>query len=404
MSHLKKIRYRLIYNRTGVLNKDGTALVQIHAYQNGKSRYFSTGVWISPPYWDVKEKTVSSAHPNSHVFNARIRQKRESLEGFELKMLNRYGYFHIDRLADVSQKEDQPFSFTEFYRNQLDKAAIQHGTKKNQQTTFNKLCSFKQNVFFEDLTYHLITSFDRYLRNQGLGLNTINKHHRNLRKYIKLAIRQDYLDMSLDPYKNFKAKSVEPNRTFLSLEELKRIERLEFSADEAGLERARDFFLAECWTGLRFSDLNAVRPSNLIESDSGLTLQFRAQKTAKSLRLPLYLLFRDRDQNISKPEALFRKYLSVRKAMPGALQAIPVFGGISNQYLNRQLKVIASRASIQKKLSSHAGRRTFATIMATKVEMPVLQRLLQHSTLEMVKIYVRLSDKQIISELQKINW
>lgn len=187
MSHLKKIKYRLIYNRTRVLNKDGTALVQVHAYQNGKSRYFSTGVWIRPKYWDEKEKSVYPAHPNSHIFNFRIREKKLALEKYELKMLNRYGHFHIDRLCDYEVKKEEFLSFTKFYKKQLEESTIRKGAKKNQRTTLNKLCAFNKDLFFEDLTYGFITSFDKFLRRQGLGLNTINKHHRNLKKYIKIA-------------------------------------------------------------------------------------------------------------------------------------------------------------------------------------------------------------------------
>ncbi|NRB50580.1 MAG: site-specific integrase [Saprospiraceae bacterium] len=404
MSHLKKIKYRLIYNRTKNLNKDGTALVQVYAYQNGKSKYFSTDVWVEPKYWDDSQKSISPAHPNSHILNNRIRDKKTALESYELKMLNRYGYFHIDRLVDHQKKKVSFQSFNKFYRIHLEEAPIRKGAKKNQRTTLNKLCAFRREIFFEDLTYNLITSFDKFLRQQGLGVNTINKHHRNLKKYIKIAIREDYLDINLDPYKKFKPSSEEPHRIFLTQEELNRIEQLEFTDSEKSLGRIRDFFLAACWTGLRFSDLNAITPKNIVHSQDGLTLSFIAQKTGKSLRLPLYLLFKPGLDGLSKPEILFRKYLLDRKDLPTGFKTMPLFGGITNQYLNRSLKILAKKAGIQKNLSSHAGRRTFATIMATKVEMPILQRLLQHSTLEMVKIYVRLSDKQIINELQKVSW
>ncbi len=404
MSYLKKIKYRLTYNRTGILNKDGTALVQVYAYQNGKSRYFSTDVWVQPQHWDNAQKSVLPSHPNSHIFNDRIREKKGRLEKFELHMLNRYGHFHIDRLDDRQVKKDDFPSFTKFYEEQLEDAPIRKGAKKNQRTTYNKIRAFRKEIFFEDLTYGFVTSFDKFLRKQGLGLNTINKHHRNLKKYIRIAIREDYLEVNLDPYKKFRPASEEPHRIFLSQEEVNKIESIEFGEDEKSLERVRDFFLAACWTGIRFSDLNAINLNNLTESKEGLALHLTAKKTSKTLRLPLYLLFKEQFSEISKPEALFRKYLNQRKGMPEALRSIPIFGGISNQYLNRRLKIIAEKVNIKKNLSSHAGRRTFATIMATKVEMPVLQKLLQHSTLDMVRIYVRLSDKQIINELQKVNW
>lgn len=51
---MDKIVYNLVYNRKGSLNKKGTALVQIEAYQGKRKKYFSTKVYLKPEQWDNK--------------------------------------------------------------------------------------------------------------------------------------------------------------------------------------------------------------------------------------------------------------------------------------------------------------------------------------------------------------
>jgi site-specific recombinase XerD len=386
MAIRRKIKFSLMYNRTKRLNKDSMALIQIKAYQNGDNRYFSTNIWIRPEHWDKKNNRVKHTHPNQFVFNSRIHQQLQDIE----------------RLHEYSIPIRTIRTFTEFFQEELDSSTIKADSIRPQKTTFNKLCEFRNPVFFEDLNYEFITSFDKFLWKQKLNANTVHRHHKTLGKFIRIAIAKDHLTINADPYKNFRPKSEEPDRVFLTDDELDRIERLTFPEDKSYLNRIQTIFLASCYTGLRFSDITKVKLADLSESSKGLVLNLKAQKTSKFLQLPLYLLFRQPD-GTSKAERLFRHYMEIRGKEPDANKQ-PLFGRITNQYYNRELKELATRAGIKKHLSSHCGRRTFACHMATRVQMPILQKLLQHSSLDMTKIYVELSTQQIENELQKVKW
>ena len=108
---------------------------------------------------------------------------------------------------------------------------------------------------------------------------------------------------------------------------------------------------------------------------------------------------------MSRPEAIIEHYLEEIAILGDreVTRELSLFK-ISNQYLNRSLKVIAQRAEITKRITAHVGRRTFATIMARKVKAPILQRLLQHSRPDMTNIYIQLSNRDVESELQAIEW
>ncbi len=403
-----KISYALVYNRLKRLNRRGEAVIQIRAYQKGRSpRYFTTGIYVEPKFWDNRNKKVRHTHPSQTVLNDQIRDQLKAMETFELKMIQRHGFLHIDRLDEYQLPLTDLVSFTEFFRTELQEAAIRKGTLKNQTTTFRKLCAYKKLVYFEDLTYNLVKGFDSFLHRQKLGLNTIHKHHKNLRKYIKLAIKKDYLQVDANPYKKFSAKTVEPNRVFLNEMELEKIESLEFDQEFQYLDRIRDFLLLCCYTGLRYSDLNRLAIKNVDRSYQGLKLIFRSSKTGKMGQIPLYSLFRENNEGPTKPESLVEKLIDEHTASASGSSAfddLPFFN-LSNQYVNREFKKLAALAGIKKKISTHVGRRTFASMLAKKKVQPkVIQRLLQHSTMEMTMKYIEISNEVVESELARINW
>ncbi len=407
MTRFSKIRYSLVFNRKDQLNSYGQALIQIRAYQDKKSRYFSTGIYIEPKYWDQRNKKIKHNHPTQFVYNKQILQQMQEMEAFEIKMINQLGSFPIDRIEEYKSHSsyDQTQSFLTFFEDELSKSSMKPGALKMYKLTLRKWQEFKKNIFFQDLSYKLVVGFDRYLRQQGLSLNTIKKHHNRTHTYIKHAIRQNLVRIDDNPYKTFVAKGVEPDRGFLSIEELEKIETLTFVEEEQYLERIKDIFLLACYTGMRFGDVVKITAGDVSLSNNGLLLYLKAEKTVKRLDLPLYYLFRKSDQTLSRPESIIQRYLDQYAPVlnePG-MEQIPLFK-VSNQYLNRSLKVVAKRAGINKQVTSHFGRRTFATIMARKVQAPVLQRLLQHSRPDMTNIYIQLSNKAIEDELEKIEW
>lgn len=403
MVQMKKIKYSLVFNRRNKLNSNGEALIQIRAYQNS-NRYFSTGIYIKKEYWDHRNKKVKPNHPNHFVYNRQITELLHKIEAFEIRMINRYGKFPIVRLHEFQEeeKENGVRSFTAFYEKELQASGYKPSSHKMYKLTLNKLKSFRSIIYFEEISYSLILEFDRFLNTQKIGVNSIRKHHHRLKRFINQAIKENYIKVDDNPYIKFKPKSAEPERPFLSEDDLQKLEILNFDSEEQEhLARIRDIYLFGAYTGLRFNDICRITPKHIEQTSKGLNLTIKAEKTAKNITLPLYNLFRS-DGTQSKPEAILLKYAAPLLEYDD-LKDIQFFN-ISNQYFNRSLKEIAQLAGIKKRITAHSARRTFATIMATKVKAPVLQRLLQHSRPDMTSIYIQLSNKRIEEELAQIQW
>ena len=405
---MKKIRYSLIYNRKKKLNQDGEALIRIKAYLKGKSKYLSTKIYVKPHQWDDKQKKVKK-HPNQFPLNKTINDQLIELEEYELKLNSKQdGFVSLDQLENY-QSETEYGSYTQFFMIEMRNEQVSKGTLKAYVTTYHKLKHFKKRIYFEELTFDLIRKFDAWLRETGLKQNTIAKHHKNVKKFINLAIRMNLLDYGSNPYRKFKIRREATERTFLTEEEIGMLEDLKFFGTDNFLEPIRDMFLFSCYTGLRYSDVSRLSLKHLTNTKKGYSLKMTAKKTGKKINLPLYSLFKVKDSNLSKPEALIERQIEYYELTLGkntSFDEFPIFGESSEQHVNRSLKVISKMAGIDssKSVSTHIARHSFGTAMATKVKLPILQKLMQHSSLRETQIYLHMSGQVIENELEKVNW
>lgn len=404
----KKIRFSIVYNRRHELNSDGQALIQIRAYNNDKNRYFSTGIYIEPEFWDDKHKRVKETHPAEFHHNDLIHRQLQAYKKRELELLQRLGTAPL-RLLDDKPHEDGPrldpsLTFLEFMEREIERPELQESTKRMHRVTYRYLKRFQSTILFEDLNYSFVSAFNKFLLEHTMGINTAYRHHKCLRSYINLAIKHDYLTEHTNPYRKFKPRQVEPDRVFLTEDEMERLELLELPPQWQYLDKPRRIFLLSCYTGLRFGDVTKLARKHIEETPKGMQISMKIEKTRNKHTIPVWLLFKRDGIRWSKPEEIIRQRLE-EDALDNRrdLQTYPLFK-LTNQYLNRCLKELAQLAGIDKRLTFHVSRRTFATQMAPRVQMPVLQRLLNHSTLDMTKIYVRLSNNQVERELEQINW
>ncbi|WP_425421043.1 phage integrase SAM-like domain-containing protein [Phaeodactylibacter xiamenensis] len=409
-THFKKIKFSVVYNRNNILNQDGEALIQIRAYAPAEQRVriLSTGIYIEPRYWDATHRRVMETHPAELHLNDLIHEQIKGYKKREQELLQRFGAAPL-RLLDDCPAVDAPdldpyLTFTAFFEREIERPELQESTKRQHRVTLRYLKRFQETVLFSDLKYSFLSSFNKFLRSHAMGMNTAHRHHKCLRTYINLAIKHDYLPLDGNPYRKFKPRQEEPHREYLTEAELHLLEQLEIPTGFKYLEKIRNMFLFACYTGLRFGDVVKLARKHIEETAKGMQITMRIEKTRNKHTIPLWLLFKRDGIQWSKPEQIIRDRLAEQRLDNRKdLQAFPLFK-LTNQYTNRCLKELAGLAGIDKQLSFHVSRRTFATQMAPRVQMPVLQRLLNHSTLDMTKIYIRLANSQVERELEKIEW
>jgi site-specific recombinase XerD len=156
------------------------------------------------------------------------------------------------------------------------------------------------------------------------------------------------------------------------------------------LEKVRDIFLFSIYTGIRFKDAQNLSLNNLFKEKKAQVIRFTQLKTNSTISIPLVNLA---IQIIDK-----YKDLPERKVLKMLLPKI------SNQKINSYLKVIGDMANIQKNITHHMARHTFATTICLNNNMPMedLSKLLGHSSIKTTSIYGKITENRLKSSINKL--
>jgi integrase len=399
MMHLKAEIVPVFNYKNKKLSPGESAPVHISVYRGRASnipirKFVPTGIEIKADEWDEKALKVNARNLNYVHINKVLRDIVAAIEDFEYNLINKGQYLTSENLEQfLNNKISSRESFTEFFRNEID-PALKRGTTKEHQYTFNLLCQFRKNIPFDEINLTLIQEFDRFMRSKGLKQNTIFKHHQHIHRFIRLAIIKEKFPENKNPYRYFKTKKEAGNRINLTMAELKRIEEIEVPDVYKDLQLAKDLFLFSCYTGLRFSDVATLKAEHIVESgDDGLCIIKKMEKVPKPVTLPLDLLF------AGKPREILNRYY------PNGQKDGTVFPPISNQHLNRQLKIIAQVARINMRLTFHVARHTFGTMLAELTQNPYLiMDLMGHADIQTSMIYIHRSQERINRQLRNVVW
>lgn len=383
---MQKIRYRLVYNRTKKLNKQGTALIQIEASLNQRKIYLKTNVYIQPECWNRDNAQIID-HPQANELNAMLYEYILELQSIEIGYWKRGVTSTLSNLKEAVKKGIKPYiSFDKFAKLTIEKSDRKQSTKDNIKTTVGLLKEFRASIDFSDIDYSFLKDFEQFLREKSLQINTICKHMRQLRTLVNEAINQGYITQEAYPFRKFKIKKEKKEHHFLLPEELQILEKLKM--EQPTLQHTLDAFLFCCYVGLRFSDFKQLNYKHIVSIDGNEWLYLDSIKTGVKLRIPVYLLFNGKAMNILK------KYQS--------LENLSNIG--CNSDINRNLLRIGKMAGIEKHFTFHTARHTCATLLVHDgAAITTVQRLLGHTSVKTTQIYSEVMDDTLVRDLIKAN-
>jgi len=370
------ITYDVKYAVSG-LNKKGEGLIQIIVrFSPNIRKKVSTGIYVLPEQWDEKHRCVRK-HDSAIQYNLKISGKIDAIKRFESELDMRNQPFTLKQLETFLVGEQAISIFNEFYRTQLNKCNLADSSRRDQNQTLEILSAYNSRIMFNDLNSTLILDFDNYLRNEGYAQSTILKHHKNIKKYIKLAITQSIFtgDVSRHPYTGIKFTRPKGSRDFLTWEEILKIKNSVYPTDRQ--RKIADLFVFQCCTGLRDSDLRRVTN----EMFDGENLVIKPLKTINSSGIKVVLPLKQLFEGL--PYELFTKY--------NGILSVP-----ANQDYNSELKVVASNAEITKHLTTHVGRHTFLTQIALVTgNVFTVMKLGGITKIDTAQIYIHIAEDSI---------
>jgi len=205
-----------------------------------------------------------------------------------------------------------------------------------------------------------------YVRNFQTLLNRAVKEDINTKNYFQ------QIDKELKPRKH------EVDIKYLTAEEVKQIELLEFD------NNIKKPFLFSCYTGLRYSDIKALKWENIKLTENLILLQLKTKKTSKNQYLPL------------NQKAL--ELLPDRKTDNDFIFDLP-----ANSYSNVVLRNVTANV-IKKRVTFHVARHTHATLLLNKgVSIETVSEILGHSNVATTQIYAKIMGSTIKYAIDKLN-
>lgn len=370
------------YLRSNYVNKNNQFPVCIKVKINNQIRLISLNIYIDKKYWDYKKNIISSKH-NDHIFlNKIIEHNVKKIEEYVFKsdVNSIIPDFNIIKELISGKKQKEKTDFFEF-------AEKVYNEKKNSTSLGNsrqifyeikKIKKFKENIFIEDLDTDFLKAYEKYmitvLNNKN---NTVHKTFKKIKMFLNEALKNKIIIKS--PFENYKIKYDKTYRNFLSLSELKSLEELYNSNINISTKNVLQCFLFSCYTGLRYSDISLLDINNI--NDSYINIINKKTK----------------EQNIIPLTQKAKKLINYNSDKP-----LNVY---SNQKCNQYLKLIAQLAGINKELTFHCARHTFAVIALNELNIPIniIQNILGHSDLNTTKIYAKLMDSTKFSEMKKFD-
>lgn len=403
---MNKTLINIRFNRRNQLDKNGFAAITLELRLNNKRKFVDTQIKGKPEFWDFNKNRFKSSHPNSIKLNQRLNQILSDYEEFELSFLNSKKPFFLNMFDDVYKKNEY-LSFNKFFENELLNSNLSPATKKSHQSTLNRLNEFNNSIDFSAVNFEFLHDFERFLRSdkcdiirknlapQKLSQNTIHKYFKNIKTYVNLAINKDFININQYPFRKFKVKKIESEKQFLTPSEIEKIENCILSGDLSKYQLAKDLFLFSVYTGLRYSDVMSLEIMNIVYND-GETWIFKnaiknINKTEIPVKIPIETLFN------GKAKKIIYKYYKLGNTV--------IFPYVTNQHLNRCLKVIAKESKINKLITFHSARHTTATYLLYKgANITTVQKILGHSKITTTQIYGHIMESTILNDLKTINF
>jgi integrase len=391
------------------LNRKNAIYCYVREYKNTLT--LNTGQNITPDLWDTDIQRANPRKTRDNIKKGSLKGLNQYLNAFESKILDieriirsKQPNAGFNIIADAIKRQfdkkkvglfDIYDEFINIKRQEVSKQAIQkYRRMKALLEDYQKVK--RETLDFDKITPLFFSKFNAYLiDNKNMLNNTATKSIQFLKTFLIWANDNNYTDNN--SYKSFKGKSEKNEVIYLTEDELMTL--YNFNPEDERLKRVRDLFVFQCFTGVRYSDIQNISRGDINDA----TWTVRTQKTHQIIEIPLN----------SYAISILAKYSDYP-------QPLPV---ISNQKMNTYLKELCEKAGINESVKTvkykgseriettykkfeivgtHTARRTFISLSLQKGMKPdVIMAITGHTTYRMMQRYLKIADKHKREEMDK---
>lgn len=389
----------LFYIKRAKINVDGVCPIYTRVTINSKRFEFSTNKFISPDKWSTEGAKVKGNSEDARSINNQLDIIKNQIMDAEKRLYKKEIQINSENLRNelfgIKERERLLIPiFTEHNRKIKELVGSEYapGTLERYETSLKHTKDFLQwkyrvsDIDIEKIDHAFITEYEFYLRTERkCANNTAVKYIKNFHKIINICLANGWL--TKDPFANYKAKVKEVIREFLTEQEIQSLMEKEFVSER--LELVRDIFVFSCFTGLAYIDVKQLTPDNIVLGiDGDKWINKNRQKTDTNSKIPLlptaqYIVDKYSDYPVNKNKGTI----------------LPI---LSNQKMNSYLKEIATVCGINKELTFHIARHTFATTVTLSNGVPIetVSKMLGHTNLKTTQHYAKILDKKISEDMK----
>lgn len=365
--------------RASKARKTGLSPIELSIIINGNRTIITLDRQIIHTKFNPKTQTVKGDKQINEYLET-IRKKCYHIEN-ELIKLDK---FDIDTFIysfknGIPQKEDTLLAIydkhNELYRQNVEvgktKDTAYYKYIRNRERLQEYLISIgKQDIKLKDITPSFVENFQNFCL-KTLKVNTTNKELKKLKRILEFAVKEGYI--SVNPFR-LTLREEKLDYDVLTKEEIDILLNCKFSEDR--LDKVRDCFIFQCYTGLAYSDMAQLTKDD-IQDD---VIYGRRQKTDIQYVVPLLPVAKN----------ILEKYD----------YQLPI---ISNQKYNQWLKFLGELSGLNKSLHSHLARHSFSCMLLNSgVDLKTISRTLGHSNSKITEhTYAFMNNQTVVNNVRK---
>ena len=384
-------------------NKNGKSPIYFRITQNRKSKFISIGIDIEPKFWDSQKSKVKFNHQNNIEINHYLSVKEQEI----IERLQTKNKDFDDNIRQVKNElfDKQSIDFFEYSNKLIESYALKGYQKdKNIKDAIKKLKNYVQKdvLYFNEIDFSFVNKYLNHLKT--INTNSTIKHHFI---YLKMIMKKAIIDNIIpdttasNPFEKFKIKANNSERLFLDELEIVALSNLKLEDKE---EIARDMFVFCCYCGgIRVSDLISLKVKNF----DGSHIEFTSKKTKTPQRFKVPSKAIEIINKYSEKESNSEHYLFPLLKKEFDDNHTRAF--LKDNYrliasLNKNLKTICIKANVNKKISFHCSRHTFATIALGKgISIDKVSNILGHSSIVTTQIYAKIVNADVDKAMELFN-
>ncbi len=387
----------LFYPRGNDIDKNGNAPIYLRITVDGKRSEFSIKRKIPLTKWNSEAGKLRGTVQEVRELNRYLDSIKNKVNKIHEHLIEKETFVSAEIIKNTylgrSKKHKMVLVLFQEHNDKVERLIGKDfalGTAERYKTAKKHVGDYVQKEYkvedipVKDVDHAFISGFEYYLKTtRNCGHNTAIKYVTNFKKIIRIAYANGWIEK--DPFMNWNSKLRIIDREFLTKEEIQILNDKTFKVER--LEQIKDIFLFSCFTGLAYADVKKLTAKDLvIGMDGERWIKTNRTKTKTKSNVPILPI----------ADSILNKYYLNINNRDGLL--LPV---LSNQKTNTYLKEIADLCGINKNLTFHLARHTFATTVTLSNGVPIesVSKMLGHTTIRATQHYAKILDRKVSEDM-----